>query len=168
MQSLGQKGAIQFIALLILLAGLVGGVYLVTRTEPFKFLPRAASEPISGPIPTSIPIPTPTPTPTPVPTPIPTTPPDIQPPQVLITYPLDASTVRKNNPVNIVATASDNVAVDRVEFYVNDVLICTDFTSEYSCLWNVPKKPRLNYSLTVKALDNSSNSASQIVTVTSK
>lgn len=37
-----ERGAIQFIVLLILLAGLVGGVLLVTRGEPLKLLPKAA------------------------------------------------------------------------------------------------------------------------------
>lgn len=44
-----QRGAIQLIVLLILLLGLVGGVLLVTRGEPLKFLPKAGGG-ISGPI----------------------------------------------------------------------------------------------------------------------
>lgn len=49
MSRLSEKGAIQFIVLLILLLGLVGGVLLVTRGEPLKFLPKAGGG-ISGPI----------------------------------------------------------------------------------------------------------------------
>lgn len=45
MSSLNQRGAIQFIILLILLAGVVAGVYLVQRTQIFK--PKAS---VSGPI----------------------------------------------------------------------------------------------------------------------
>lgn len=44
-----QRGTIQLIVLLILLLGLVGGVLLVTRGEPLKFLPKAGGG-ISGPI----------------------------------------------------------------------------------------------------------------------
>lgn len=76
--SLGQKGAIQFIVLLILLAGVAGGVFLATREEPFKLFPQAkVSRPIPkptmkpGPTPPSQPIPLPTkpPKPTKKPTP---------------------------------------------------------------------------------------------------
>ncbi|MBI2020724.1 hypothetical protein HYS94_04940 [Candidatus Daviesbacteria bacterium] len=42
-----QKGAIQFIFLIILLAGIIAGVYLVQQTQIFK--PKAASEPINTP-----------------------------------------------------------------------------------------------------------------------
>lgn len=49
MSDLSQRGAIQFIVLLILLLGLVGGVWLVTRGEPLKFLPKAGGG-VSGPI----------------------------------------------------------------------------------------------------------------------
>lgn len=47
--ALNQRGVIQLIVLLILLLGLVGGVLLVTRGEPLKFLPKAGGG-ISGPI----------------------------------------------------------------------------------------------------------------------
>lgn len=47
--ALNQRGAIQFIVLLILLLGIVGAVLLVTRGEPLKFLPKAGGG-VSGPI----------------------------------------------------------------------------------------------------------------------
>lgn len=49
MPALNQRGVIHYIVLLILLLGLVGGVLLVTRGEPLKFLPKAGGG-ISGPI----------------------------------------------------------------------------------------------------------------------
>lgn len=45
MQNLGQRGAIQFIVLLILIAGFAAGLYLVQKTQIFK--PKAS---VSGPI----------------------------------------------------------------------------------------------------------------------
>lgn len=61
MGRLNQKGVIQVAVVLVLLAGLVGSVYLVNRTETFKFLPKAFApfakqspspvpKPVSGPI----------------------------------------------------------------------------------------------------------------------
>lgn len=47
--ALNQRGVIQLVVLLILLLGLVGGVLLVTRGEPLKFLPKAGGG-VSGPI----------------------------------------------------------------------------------------------------------------------
>ncbi len=113
----------------------------------------AVSNPISGPI-------TPTPTPTPVP--------DTESPNISITYPLNAQTIRKGRSINILASASDNVAVAKVEFYVAGTLVCTDTAASYSCSWNVPKQPRVTYLLTVKALDTSGNLASSNISVTAK
>ncbi len=73
MPKLNQKGAIQFIVLLILLGGIAGGVYLSTREEPFKLFPQAREAKVSGPIPQLTPKPKPTkkPRPTSIPSPSP-------------------------------------------------------------------------------------------------
>lgn len=47
-KDIAQKGAIQFIILFLLIAGIIGGVLLVTRGEPFKLLPRAFEEKKNG------------------------------------------------------------------------------------------------------------------------
>ena len=47
MPKLGQKGVVQIAFVLILLAGIVAGVYLVQHTQIFK--PKAASVPIATP-----------------------------------------------------------------------------------------------------------------------
>lgn len=76
MPRLNQKGAVQFIVLLIILIGIAGGVFLVTRGEPLKLFPQAKEDKVSGPIPnlpkpkpTKKPRPTSQPTPTPSPSP---------------------------------------------------------------------------------------------------
>lgn len=57
MRKVNQKGVIQVAVVLILLAGVAGGVYLVNRGEPLKWLPQAFNgrplpliKSISGPI----------------------------------------------------------------------------------------------------------------------
>lgn len=118
--------------------------------------PSPTPEPITGPIPSPSPTPTPTPTP------------DTQNPTVSITYPLYGSFIKKNNVLDIQASASDNVAISKVEFYVNNNLICIDTTSPYICSWFVGKKPRVTYTISAKAYDTSNNTASHSITVTSK
>lgn len=61
-----ERGVVHLLVPLILLLGIVGGVYLVTA-GPLKLFPKAVSHPISGPI-----IPSPTPSPNPSPTASPT------------------------------------------------------------------------------------------------
>ena len=101
----------------------------------------------------AIPVPiSPTPAPTVQPTPTPT--PDTTPPNVVITNPLNGSTIKKSSTVNITANASDSGGIAKVEFYVNGLIKCTDTASLYSCSWNVPKQPRVTYNITVKAYDN--------------
>lgn len=71
--------------------------------------------------------------------------------------------------MSIAATASDNVKVAKVEFYVNNVILCSDLTSPYSCSWSVPNIRNVTYSLKAKAYDTSNNSTvSSTVKTTSK
>lgn len=55
---MNQRGATQFIVLLILLGGIAAGVYLLTA-GPLKLFSRAVSHPISAPVETVAPSPTP-------------------------------------------------------------------------------------------------------------
>ncbi|MGE5042076.1 MAG: Ig-like domain-containing protein [Candidatus Levyibacteriota bacterium] len=116
-------------------------------------------------------IPTPTPTPSGIPTPTATptpTPTDIIAPKVSITSPLNGSRVWRSTKVTIKASASDNVKVAKVEFYVNNVLLSTDTSSPYSAVWRVPSQRSITYTLTAKAYDTSGNTASSSVNVTSR
>lgn len=118
--------------------------------------------------PTYIPTPTSTLTPRPTATATPTPLPDTVSPSVYITYPLNNSTVTKNKTINISASASDNVAISKVEFYINNTLKCTDTTSPYSCSWSVPNKTKVKYTLSAKAYDAVGNMAAASINVTSK
>jgi len=93
---------------------------------------------------------------------------DNTPPTVLITYPADGSTFARRSKVTITATATDNVAVAKVEFYVKGKLQCVGTTGPYTCNWNVPSKPSQTYQLQAKAYDAKGNTAlSAIITVRS-
>lgn len=88
-------------------------------------------------------------------------------PTVTITRPTNGSTVSRSSNVTISATAADNRKVDRVLFYVNNTLRCTDTTSSYSCTWPVPSARGVKYTIRVRAYDTSNNFAEKSVVVTS-
>jgi hypothetical protein len=103
------------------------------------------------------------------PTPPPVTPtPDPIPPTVHITHPPNGSTVPVWTVVPITATATDNVGVTRVDFYVNSNLRCSDTTAPFQCNWRVPRKANVAYTLNARAYDAAGNTASSTVTVTSQ
>jgi subtilisin family serine protease len=94
---------------------------------------------------------------------------DVTAPTTSITSPANGGTVTKKTTVTIAATSSDNVAVTRTEFYVNNVLKCTDTSSPYTCAWSVPNGGGIQYQLQTKAFDAANNmGTSAIVTVTSQ
>jgi hypothetical protein len=89
-------------------------------------------------------------------------------PTVSITSPTNNATVNRSSNVTIAANASDNRAVVRVEFYVNNSLRCTDTTAAYSCVWAVPSARNQTYTLRVRAYDSSNNFTDASVSVTAR
>ena len=91
-----------------------------------------------------------------------------QPPVVSITNPLNGASFTAPANVSIAATASDPDAgntIAKVEFYVGNTLLGTDFTSPYSLNWNGVGNG--TYQLKAKAFDNLNASAfSSIITIT--
>ena len=89
-------------------------------------------------------------------------------PTVSITAPVDGSRLKRKSTVTITASASDQVGVTRVEFYVNGALACTDTSAAYSCAWKVPASNSIKiYGLDAKAYDAAGNvGVSSTVTVT--
>lgn len=70
---------------------------------------------------------------------------------------------------DIQATASDNVKVTKVEFYVNGKLTCTVQNPPYTCHWLVPDGSGIAYQLKTIAYDAQNNKGeSQVVNVTSR
>jgi putative alpha-1,2-mannosidase len=123
-----------------------------------------STTPTLTPTPTNTPIPTPTPLPTATPTPAA----DSIKPTVSITSPANGSTVARRTSVTITATATDNVGIAKVEFYINNNLLCTDTSSPYTCNWQVPNAKNAQYTITAKAYDAAGNTATTTSTVTAK
>jgi hypothetical protein len=73
------------------------------------------------------------------------------PPSVSITFPADGALV--SGTVNIQASASDDDAVVKVEFYIDDLLKHTDNTSPYSYSWDTRSIYNGDYKIKVIAYD---------------
>ena len=89
-------------------------------------------------------------------------------PNVSITAPVNGATVSRGKTTTIRVTATDNVAVTKVEFYVNGVLRGTDTTSSYTYNWAVPSTRNVVYTLMAKAYDQAGNTKTHTITVTAK
>ncbi|HLO04035.1 MAG TPA: Ig-like domain-containing protein [Symbiobacteriaceae bacterium] len=86
-------------------------------------------------------------------------------PTVSITAPTAGATVSGTTTVS--ASASDNVGVTKVEFYLDGALQSTDTTSPYSWSWDTTTAANGSHSLTAKAYDAANNVAtSTAVSVT--
>ena len=91
--------------------------------------------------------------------------PDTQAPVTSITSPANGATV--SGTVNIAATASDNVGVTKVEFYVDEALKSTDTSSPYLYSWDTITVSNGSHNLVTKAYDAAGNvGTSPTVTVT--
>ena len=92
---------------------------------------------------------------------------DASPPAVAITSPTNGSLVAKNTNITIAASASDNVGVTKVEFWVQGARKCTDTATPYTCTWKTPGQSGTASTLQAKAYDAAGNiSTSASVTVT--
>jgi beta-lactamase superfamily II metal-dependent hydrolase len=91
--------------------------------------------------------------------------PDTTPPSTAITAPANGATL--SGTVSVTASASDNVSVAKVEFYLDGALQSTDTTAPYAWSWNTTSTANAGHTLTSKAYDGAGNSAtSAIVNVT--
>jgi hypothetical protein len=88
-------------------------------------------------------------------------------PTVAITSPANGAQVNRNTTVNINANASDNIGVVKVEFYVNNVLKCTDTAAPYTCAWVVPNQ-KATFSLNATAYDTVGKTSIHAISVNSK
>jgi carbon monoxide dehydrogenase subunit G len=90
---------------------------------------------------------------------------DTTPPTVSISAPANGATV--SGTVTISASASDNVGVTRVEFFVDGVLVGSDATAPYSVAWDTTQYADGSHTLTARAFDAAGNQAtSAAVSVT--
>jgi hypothetical protein len=81
--------------------------------------------------------------------------PDTTAPVVSLTAPGNSSKV--NGTVTITASASDNVGVSNVEFYLNGALLSTSNVAPYTYNWNTTSVANGIYTLTAKGYDNAGN-----------
>ncbi len=92
-------------------------------------------------------------------------PPDTTPPTTSIASPGNGAAL--SGTVNVTASASDNVGVTKVEFYVDSVLRSTDTTSPYSFSWDTTTFSNGSHGLFSRAYDAAGNvGTSGTVTVT--
>jgi subtilisin family serine protease len=89
---------------------------------------------------------------------------DVTPPTVEFTAPAEGAIVSGN--ITVTATASDNVAVTKVELYEGSTLMGTDTTSPYSFSWATRNAGNGPHTLTLKAYDAAGNTATAERTVT--
>ena len=91
--------------------------------------------------------------------------PDTTPPTTAITAPAQGATASATT--SVAATAADNVAVTKVEFYLDGVLQATDTTSPYAWSWNTTTAANGGHTLMTEAYDAAGNvGTSTPVTVT--
>ncbi|MBU5638110.1 fibronectin type III domain-containing protein [Geomonas sp. Red69] len=89
---------------------------------------------------------------------------DTQAPTVSVTSPSNNLTV--SGSVSIAASATDNVGVSRVDFYVNNALLGSTNMAPYTYNWNTKTVANGVYNITAKAYDAAGNiGQSQITTV---
>jgi hypothetical protein len=85
------------------------------------------------------------------------------PPTVQITYPADGSVV--NGPSTVTATAADDTAVAKVEFFVDGALRATDTTAPYAFDWNSLAESLGSHTLKAVATDAAGAAGSHQITV---
>ncbi|MEO7364551.1 MAG: fibronectin type III domain-containing protein [Candidatus Saccharimonadales bacterium] len=90
--------------------------------------------------------------------------PDTSPPSVVIDTPADGQTAQLTFQIS--ATASDDLELNRVEFYADSTLIATTTTLPYALNWNSYAVHNGAHILSAKAIDASGNQSSRSITVT--
>ena len=82
-------------------------------------------------------------------------PPDVTAPTTSITAPANGATV--SGTISVTASASDNVGVTKVEFYLDGALQSTDTSSPYTWSWNTTAAANGSHALTSMAYDAANN-----------
>lgn len=76
-------------------------------------------------------------------------------PVVSLTGPANGAKFARYASVTAAATATDNVGVYRVRFYVNGFSKCTDYTAPYTCTFSMPRGTSI--SVKARAFDSANN-----------
>lgn len=91
---------------------------------------------------------------------------DTTPPSVQLTAPAAGATV--SGVVTLSADASDNVAVSKVDFLVDGAVVGTDSSAPYSVSWDSAQVANGGHTVTARAVDTSSNTASSSRSITTQ
>jgi Bacterial Ig domain len=78
-------------------------------------------------------------------------------PSVAITSPAQGATFNRRSTLTVQASASDNVGVARVSFYLNGSLVCTDSAAPYSCTMTLPGARHATHRIEARAQDAAGN-----------
>jgi thermitase len=136
--------------------------YKAVQCSPSAPLPSPTSTATATPPSTTTATATPPPAPTPTATPPSTS--DKIAPQVALQRPEQSQTVKGN--VSMSASASDNVRVARVSFYVDGALYKTDTKAPYAVSWPSRKSSNGLHAITARAFDAAGNASEDTHTVT--
>jgi Hypothetical glycosyl hydrolase family 15/Bacterial Ig domain len=91
---------------------------------------------------------------------------DVTSPVVQIVSPADGTAIKKGKTIRVVATATDDVDVTRVDVAADGVVMCSDVeTTSMTCAWSVPRNGSTGFVVTVTAWDAAGNTAAQRITV---
>ncbi len=85
-------------------------------------------------------------------------------PEVVLTAPAEGVTLA--GLVTLSATASDDVSISKVEFYLGKQLLAVDSTAPYEAVWDSNSVGNGTYTLTARAHDGGCNSRASSVSVT--
>lgn len=85
---------------------------------------------------------------------------DVSPPVVTITKPVENETVM--GVYNVAATASDNIAVSKVELWVNGIYRARDLTAPYLIPWYSNEVANGSAQIEIRAFDEAGNMASAV------
>jgi subtilisin family serine protease len=88
---------------------------------------------------------------------------DTIPPTVSISSPATGAAV--SGTIQVQGTATDNVGVTNIQFYVDGQLVASTTTSPFSFSWNTTTSANASHTLTVKAYDAASNVGTASVSV---
>ena len=88
---------------------------------------------------------------------------DTTPPTVNIIQPTNGSTIY--GKIDIQVSAWDESGIHKIEFYINDKLKATDYNEPYTYRWDTKKVKDGWHLITVKAYDNSGNTAQTSIKV---
>ena len=86
------------------------------------------------------------------------------PPSIVISSPQGAAVVSKK--VTIRADASDDKGIQKVEFYVDNELKETDYTSPYEWIWDTTSYPSGSHTIKAMAYDTANQTAEDSISVT--